>query len=341
MMNSVDNDTNITERELKALPGMPMLFLELILYFGAIGLIIWGGNLLDARTNTALGTFLLVVGIIYLCLGWITFLGLKVLKPQESLVLTLFGRYIGTLKGPGFFAVNPFCVAVNPTVGAGAATATEDQNPISGRDASTARTTAKSPLSRVVSLKVTTLNNNKQKVNDKLGNPVEIGVVVIWRVVDTAKAVFNVENYKAYLSIQCDTALRNVARMYPYDHVDDDESSLRGSSQEVADMLKKELQSKVTIAGLEVIEARITHLAYSPEIAAVMLQRQQAAAVIDARKMIVDGAVDIVEMALDKLSMNNIADLDDERRAAMVSNLLVVLCGNRDAQPVVNTGSIY
>jgi regulator of protease activity HflC (stomatin/prohibitin superfamily) len=340
-MTNVTNDTNVTERELKALPGMPLLILWIILYLGSFGLIIWSGNLLDAGTNTAFGAFLLVVGIVYLCLGWIPFMGLKVLKPQESLVLTLFGNYVGTLKGAGFYQVNPFCVAVNPTVGAGMATATEDQNPMGALNKTTASTTAKPTPSRIVSLKAMTLNNNKQKVNDMLGNPIEIGVVVIWRVVDTAKAVFNVENYKAFLSIQCDTALRNVARMFPYDHVDDDESSLRGSSQEVADKLKSELQSRVTIAGLEVIEARITHLAYSPEIAAVMLQRQQAAAIIDARKMIVDGAVDIVEMALDKLSVNNIANLDDERRAAMVSNLLVVLCSNRDAQPVVNSGSIY
>ena len=179
-----------------------------------------------------------------------------------------------------------------------------------------------------------------------MGNPIEIGIVVIWRVVNTAKAVFNVDNYMEYISIQADSALRNIVRLYPYDIVTEDndmtdEHSLRGSSQEVAERLKKEIQEKVNVAGLEVVEARITHLAYAPEIAAAMLQRQQASAIIDARKMIVDGAVGMVEMALSKLSENNVVELDEERKAAMVSNLLVVLCGNKDTQPIVNSGSIY
>ena len=195
-----------------------------------------------------------------------------------------------------------------------------------------------------------TLNNSRQKVNDCLGNPVEIGIAVMWRVTDTAKAVFNVDNYKEYLSLQCDSALRNVVRVYPYDVAENvdttgdgepDEGSLRGSSEVVAERIRKEIQSKVEEAGIEVIEARITYLAYAPEIAAVMLQRQQASAIVDARKMIVDGAVGMVEMALEKLSENEIVNLDEERKAAMVSNLLVVLCGNRDAQPIVNSGSLY
>jgi regulator of protease activity HflC (stomatin/prohibitin superfamily) len=195
---------------------------------------------------------------------------------------------------------------------------------------------------RKISLKAMTLNNQKQKVNDSLGNPVVIGVVVIWKVVDTAKAVFNVDNYIEFLSIQCDSALRNVVRMFPYDASDEEgEKSLRGSSQEVADDLAQELQKKVEVAGLKIEEARITHLSYAPEIAAAMLQRQQASAIIAARQKIVEGAVGMVEMALQKLSENKIVELDDERKAAMVSNLLVVLCGNKDAQPVVNSGSIY
>ena len=194
-----------------------------------------------------------------------------------------------------------------------------------------------------ISLKALTLDNRKQKINDKLGNPIEIGVVVIWRVTNTAKAVFNVDNYMEFLSVQTDSALRNIVRLYPYDMADnsEDECTLRGSSQKVADELKKEIQSKVEVAGLEILEARITHLAYAPEIAAAMLQRQQASAIIDARKMIVDGAVGMVEMALEKLNENQIVTLDEERKAAMVSNLLVVLCGNKDAQPVVNSGSLY
>ena len=193
-------------------------------------------------------------------------------------------------------------------------------------------------------------STSRQKINDCLGNPVEISIAVMWRVVDTAKAVFNVDNYKEYLSLQCDSAVRNIVRIYPYDvaqGVDTtgdglaDEGSLRGSSETVAMRIRDEIQSKVRDAGIEIIEARITYLAYAPEIAAVMLQRQQASAIIDARKMIVEGAVGMVEMALARLSENKTVELDEERKAAMVSNLLVVLCGNRDAQPVVNSGSLY
>lgn len=201
-----------------------------------------------------------------------------------------------------------------------------------------------------VSLKIMTLNNSRQKINDRLGNPIEIGIAVMWRVVDTAKAVFNVDNYKEYLSLQCDSALRNIVRIYPYDVAENidttgdgiaDEGSLRGSSEVVAERIRQEIQQKVEEAGLEIIEARITYLAYAPEIAAAMLQRQQASAIVDARKLIVDGAVGMVEMALERLNENHVVELDDERKAAMVSNLLVVLCGNRDAQPVVNSGTLY
>ena len=195
-----------------------------------------------------------------------------------------------------------------------------------------------------------TLNNNKQKINDCLGNPVEIGIAVTWRIVDTAKAAFNVDNYKEFLSLQCDSALRNIVRLYPYDvtpNVDTtgdgiaDEGSLRGSSETVAKRIKEEIQEKVSEAGIEIVEARITYLAYAPEIATVMLQRQQASAIIAARKMIVDGAVGMVEMALERLEENHTVDLDEERKAAMVSNLLVVLSANHDAQPIVNSGSLY
>jgi len=198
------------------------------------------------------------------------------------------------------------------------------------------------PASKKISLKVMTLNNDKQKINDQLGNPIIIGIVVVWRVINTAKAVFSVDNYVEFLSIQCDSALRNIVRLYPYDSAgSDNEKSLRGSSQEVAARLMEEIQAKVDVAGLEIIEARITHLSYAQEIAAAMLQRQQASAIIDARQMIVEGAVGMVEMALAKLNENDIVHLDEERKAAMVSNLLVVLCGNRDAQPIVNSGSLY
>jgi regulator of protease activity HflC (stomatin/prohibitin superfamily) len=328
--------TYTEEIQLQARNGMGMLILSIALLLAAIAAIIGGAVLIERGVHRASGGVLLASGILYFCVSWIPFMGLKILKPQEALVLTLFGKYIGTLKGEGFFFVNPFVSAVNPAAGSGAATATEDENPTvqSGkRSVSLPR--------KVISLKAMTLNNNKQKVNDELGNPVEIGIVVIWRVVNTAKAVFNVDNYKAFLSIQCDSALRDIAKQYPYDVEEDGEMSLRGSSTKVAEQLKAELQSRVDIAGLEIVDARITHLAYAPEIAAAMLQRQQASAIVAARKMIVDGAVGMVEMALNKLSENDVVTLDDERKAAMVSNLLVVLCGNRDAQPVVNSGTLY
>ena len=299
---------------------------------------------------------LAVIGIIWLALGWIPFLGLKVLKPQEALVLTLFGKYVGTLKNDGFYWVNPFCTAVNPA----AKTKLNQSGDVDGGHAAksvftlattgTAASASSTYVNKKISLKIMTLNNNRQKINDCLGNPVEIGIAVMWRVTDTAKAVFNVDNYKEYLSLQCDSALRNIVRIYPYDvapNVDTtgdgvaDEGSLRGSSEIVAGRIRDEIQQKVAEAGLEIIEARITYLAYAPEIAAVMLQRQQASAIIDARKMIVDGAVGMVEMALERLNENNVVELDEERKAAMVSNLLVVLCGNHDAQPVVNSGSLY
>ena len=322
--------------------GMKVLLLTLLGLCLAIALIVLG-----AVTELVP---LMVLGIVWLSLGWFPFVGLKVLKPQEALVLTLFGKYIGTLKGEGFYFVNPFATAVNPA----AATKLNQSGDVKSQASisvgdNDGSVTLELPIKKM-SLKMMTLNNNRQKVNDCLGNPVEIGIAVIWRIVDTAKAAFNVDNYKEYLSLQCDSALRNIVRIYPYDvapNVDTtgdgiaDEGSLRGSSEVVAERIRAEIQTKVESAGLEIVEARITYLAYAPEIAAVMLQRQQASAIIDARKMIVDGAVGMVEMALERLGANGTIVLDEERKAAMVSNLLVVLCGNRDAQPVVNSGSLY
>ena len=264
-------------------------------------------------------------------------------------MLTLFGDYIGTLKGEGFYWVNPFCTAVNPA----ATTKLSQSGDVKTKGAHVNAEGVEVDLSSMnkrMSLKIMTLNNNRQKVNDFLGNPVEIGIAVTWRIVDTAKAAFNVDNYKEFLSLQCDSALRNIVRIYPYDaapNVDTtgdgvaDEGSLRGSSEVVAQRIKDEIQSRVEEAGLEILEARITYLAYAPEIAAAMLQRQQASAIVDARKLIVDGAVGMVEMALERLNERGTVELDEERKAAMVSNLLVVLCGNRDAQPIVNSGSLY
>ena len=331
--------------------GMAFLVVFILLYLAAIAGFIFGCYLMEAAFSAA-ALILLIVGAAWMLVGWIPFMGLKVLKPQEALVLTLFGRYVGTLKNDGFYFVNPFCSSMNPA----AKTRLNQSGDVDGGAGKSIQIAASQSSANVeiankkISLKIMTLNNNRQKINDCLGNPVEIGIAVMWRVVDTAKAVFNVDNYKEYLSLQCDSALRNIVRIYPYDvapNVDTtgdgvaDEGSLRGSSEIVASRIRDEIQQKVAQAGLEILEARITYLAYAPEIAAVMLQRQQASAIIDARKMIVDGAVGMVEMALERLSENNVVTLDEERKAAMVSNLLVVLCGNHDAQPVVNSGSLY
>ena len=325
-----------------------MFVLIMVILIGIIdtaGLIL-GCIWLESAQTEVYGEILVVITSVIMCVFWIPALGLKVLRPQEALVLTLFGKYIGTIKEEGFYYVNPFCVAVDP--------ASKTKLNQSG-DVGVEKTLNLSSMKSAetpgkISLKIMTLNNNRQKVNDCLGNPIEIGIAVTWRIVDTAKAVFNVDNYKEYLSLQCDSALRNIVRIYPYDvapNVDTtgdgvaDEGSLRGSSDIVANRIREEIQNRVTDAGISIVEARITYLAYAPEIASVMLQRQQASAIIDARKMIVDGAVGMVEMALEKLEEGGMVKLDDERKAAMVSNLLVVLCGNKDAQPVVNSGNLY
>lgn len=323
--------------------GMLVLVLVVLGYVLSIAGVVFG----TMRIKAGASPLLFIVSVAVVSLLWILFLGLKVIKPQEALVLTLFGNYLGTLREAGFYFVNPFCRAINP------AAKTRLQQSGDVGTVTAALSNMKIPLNHPdekISLKVMTLNNNRQKVNDCLGNPVEIGIAVTWRVLDTAKAVFNVHNYKEFLSLQCDSALRSIVRIYPYDiapNIDTtgdgiaDEGSLRGSSEIVAGRIREEIQRKVEEAGLEILEARITYLAYAPEIAAVMLQRQQASAIIDARKMIVDGAVGMVEMALERLNENQIVTLDEERKAAMVSNLLVVLCGNHDAQPIVNSGSLY
>ena len=318
--------------------GMAVLLLSLLIYAAAIAGTVWGA--------TQEIYALMAPCIFLLATTWLLWPGLKVLRPQEALVLTLFGKYIGTIKEPGFYFVNPFCSAVNPA----AKTKLNQSGDVKNGSAAQNTAAELASLSNKISLKIMTLNNTRQKINDCLGNPIEIGIAVTWRIQDTAKAVFNVDNYKEFLSLQCDSALRNIVRIYPYDvapNVDTtgdgvaDEGSLRGSSEIVAARIREEIQARVNEAGIEVVEARITHLAYAPEIAAVMLQRQQASAIIDARKMIVDGAVGMVEMALAHLNEHKIVELDEERKAAMVSNLLVVLCGNHDAQPVVNSGSLY
>ncbi len=336
--------------ELKARNGMPFLVLTILGYFVDIALMVTFASNMD---DNGLFIFGFILCIVYAILGWIPLLGLKLIRPQEALVLTLFGKYIGTLKGEGFYFVNPFCSAINPAsntkLNQSGDVSQQNSLAIATNTNQTTNVNLELP-NKKISLKDMTLSNQKQKINDYLGNPIEISIAVVWRVVDCSSAVFNVDNYKEFLSLQCDASLRNIVRLYPYDTVEDldttgdgkpDEGSLRNSSEIVAARIRSEIQDKVSHAGLEIIEAKITYLAYAPEIAAAMLQRQQAAALLDAKKLIVDGAVGIVEMALNKLEDNTSIQLDDERKAAMVSNLLVVLCSNKDATPIVNSGSLY
>lgn len=318
---------DIMEKEITSQRGGLALLLLLAAVAADTALIVYSGLLLNAKNNVT-GGILIGVSSLALVILCIMFAGLHVINPNEALIFTLFGRYYGTLKKQGFYYVNPFCTAINPASKPVAFT----NNNISGGG------------SKKLSTKVMTLNNEKQKVNDVLGNPIIIGAVVIWKVKDPTRAVFQVENYKTYLSTQCDSTIRNIARLYPYDVMEDEETeekTLRGSSQEIAEGMTKELQDRVEEAGLEILEVRITHLSYAEEIAAAMLQRQQAVAIIAARKKIVEGAVSMVKMAIDELGEEDVVVLDEERKAAMVSNLLVVLCGNKDAQPIVNSGSIY
>jgi regulator of protease activity HflC (stomatin/prohibitin superfamily) len=252
------------------------------------------------------GSALLVVFFAITVLGAIVaFAGLFVINPNEAKVLQLFGEYVGTVREAGFFWANPLY------------------------------------SKRRLSLRVVSFEVGKLKVNDLDGNPVEIAAIVVWKVVDSAQAVFDVDNYTEYVRVQGESAVRTLASRYPYDAHDDTVLSLRGNTQQVAEHLQKELDERVHLAGVKVLEARISHLAYAPEIAQAMLQRQQAGAIIAARQKIVDGAVGMVEMALARLARNQVVTLDEDRKAAMVSNLLVVLCSERNAQPVINAGTIY
>jgi regulator of protease activity HflC (stomatin/prohibitin superfamily) len=271
------------------------------LTFALFLVLLIGGIALLATRSFILGPFLLFLNFI------LVLPGLIINNPNESKVLTLFGKYVGTVKTDGFFWVNPLTVK------------------------------------KKVSLKARNLNGHQIKVNDKLGNPIEIAAVVVWQIQETAKAMFAVEDYLQYVTIQSEAAVRHMANIFPYDNFEDEEATitLKDGAEKVSTLLEAELSERLARAGIQVIEARISHLAYAQEIASAMLQRQQATAVIAARKLIVEGAVGMVEMALERLSEKNIVELDEERKAAMVSNLLVVLCGDRNVQPVVNTGTLY
>ena len=339
MSNDVINSQikNVEEKDIKSLSGGWMLLLILAEYALSILAGIFAVIKLVAGEGV-LGGVLLAFSVILFIVACIMCGGLHILTPNEALVMTLFGNYYGTLKKEGFYYTNPFAGAINPAKGGGLNISVG-----TGTVGTAATANVLSGLSKKISMKTLTLNNERQKVNDVLGNPIIIGAVVIWRVADPTKAVFNVDNFTSFLSTQCDSTIRNIARLYPYDTMeeDSDEKTLRGSSQEIADSMRTELQQRVSVAGLEIIEVRITHLSYAEEIAAAMLQRQQAVAIIAARQKIVEGAVSMVKMAIDQLGQEEVVVLDEERKAAMVSNLLVVLCGNRDAQPIVNSGSIY
>ena len=334
----------IKEKELHPISGLLMLIVIIAGLIGSTAVFVLG--IMQLAGGILSGGILIGVAA---PLGWLVFgticAGLKVVRPNEARIFTLFGVYYGTIRSAGYYYVNPFCVSFSPTYEAAKTDAKLRAKEVARQGGvGYIRVTE----SKAISLKKQTLDNKRQKVNDILGNPIIIGAIVIWHVDDPTQAVFSVENYHEYLSIQTDSVIRNVSRLYPYDvfvegEYDDGvrEKTLRGSSLEIAEMMTTELQKRVDYAGLVIEEVKITHLAYSEEIAMAMLQRQQAAAIIAARQKIVDGAVGMVKMAIDKLDEGNIIRLDEERKAAMISNLLVVLCGNRDAQPIINSGTIY
>jgi len=291
----------LKERVIEAWNGIPVLLLVLAVFIASLAGLIWTAKNAEPDLRgawIAFWVFVLIVDV--LC--WA---GFFTVQPNQGVVLTLFGKYIGTVKQQGLRFANPFC--------------------------------AKKP----VSLRVRNFETSKMKVNDHDGNPIEIATVVVWKVVDTAEAIFQVDQYENYVHVQSEAAVRNLATAYPYDAHEEGQVSLRGSTAEVAARLKEEIQERLAVAGVEVLEARISYLAYAPEIAAAMLRRQQAAAVIAARQKIVEGAVGMVEMALEMLARRGVIQLDGEQRAAMVQNLLVVLCGEAAAQPVLNTGTLY
>ena len=317
-----NNDKSVSsERETYALNGWMMLFNDIVLISGAIAWFIW--LIAHAGPNQDPGALLLVPVLIGLVAIFI-FTGFFTLQPNEARVLILFGAYKGTVRQSGFWWANPLYARTR------------------GQTRRLGAAPAESPQSKIkISLRARNFNSEKLKVNDKRGNPIEIAAVIVWRVEDTAKAAFDVDDYESYVHIQSESAVRHIASCYAYDRGEEQEPSLRESADEVAGALKKELLERLSKAGILVEEARLTHLAYAPEIAQAMLRRQQAEAVIAARQKIVHGAVSMVDMALRELTDKSVVKLDDERKAAMVSNLLVVLCSETTASPVINTGTLY
>jgi regulator of protease activity HflC (stomatin/prohibitin superfamily) len=332
--------STVVEREVFAFSGWVMLVINIAIVAGAIAFF-----LSTARAGAAgqlapgAGFFRILLALLWFAGGIIMFIGHFTLQPNEARVLILFGAYKGTVRKSGFHWANPFYSRRRGKVPFGIAPQSDSKgggkvNPITGG-------IVYKPLPTKISLRAHNFNSDKLKVNDKRGNPVEIAAVIVWRVEDTALAAFDVEDYESYVTVQSEAAIRSIASAYAYDHGEEHEPTLRGGGDEVALELKKELAARLAKAGVDVEEARLTHLAYAPEIAHAMLRRQQADAVIAARTKIVEGAVSMVHMALRELDEKDVVKLDEERKAAMVSNLLVVLCGTAEASPVINTGTLY
>ena len=327
------------EVQIKAARGWGMLIAVIVGYLVSCALLVTG--VIQAESGSVgLGLPLILVSIVLFVASLICTFGLFTLQPGQARVCVLFGDYKGTVRDEGFYWANPFYARSLGTSSASAPTGVKH-----GEEGIEVNAGLKHAAK--ISTRARTYNGDRIKVNDKMGNPIEIATVVVWRVVDTAKAVFDVDDYESYVYTVTETALRHVASIYSYDHMEDDDAlggetiTLRTNIEEVSEALRIELDRRLEMAGVDVVDARLTHLAYAPEIAQAMLRRQQAEAIIAARKKIVEGAVSMVDMALDKLAEGGTVEMDDERKAVMASNLMVVLCGDSEAQPVVNTGSLY
>lgn len=333
-MNTTIENAN-RERVVTVQNGWVMLPVNILALLGTIALFIYGVVQADRRNGGAAAVAVIVFAILAFVASIIMLVGFFTLQPNQARVLVLFGEYRGTVRATGFHWGNPFYSNGTASVSAVAeAGATGDKSAV-------AKAMKKNWSRNKISLRARNLNGEKLKVNDKRGNPIEIAAVVVWRVSDTAQAMFDVDDYESYVSIQSESALRHLAANYVYDNGEENETTLRSGVDEVSQALKRELEDRLSKAGVVVEEARLTHLAYAPEIAQAMLRRQQAEAVIAARQKIVHGAVSMVEMALRDLAEKKVLTLDDERKAAMVSNLMVVLCGESEVHPVVNTGTLY
>ena len=341
------------EKKIKAASGWGMLAVVCIGFVAIIALFIWSIIGLAAADEAGVPASPLCgwglgISIAAFCLIWIPVCGFFTLQPGQARVCILFGDYKGTVRDEGFRWANPFYSRSMGSNASGEDASAEvlSKSGLSLKKQIEVSTNAAAGKSTKISVRARTLNGEILKVNDKMGNPIEIANVVVWHVADTAKALFDVDNYEQFVATQAETALRHVASIYAYDHAEDssdsmDSITLRSNIEEVSTALKHELTQRLATAGVAIDDARLTHLAYAPEIAQAMLRRQQAEAVIAARKKIVEGAVTMVEMAVDELGQHGKIDLDEERKAQMASNLMVVLCGESEAKPIVNAGSLY